>query len=115
MAENEPFQEERRSHGPGFRLGLLIGLLAGVAAAVLFAPPTGEGESRGESAQAAPSSTPQYDIDTPMGRAMSLVEQIRSRMQEASREAEIAAKEAEELALARYAELTRSESASDDD
>lgn len=99
--------EQKRSHGPGFRLGLLIGIIAGLAAAVLFAPPTGEGEPRVEGTGVAEPA--EFDAGSPAGRAMSLVEQVRARVQEAAREAEIARREAEQAAMARYTELTKGE------
>jgi hypothetical protein len=96
--------DEKRSHGPGFRLGLLIGLVAGLAAAVLFAPPTGEEEPRIESGATSAGTMPE---GSPADRATSLLEQVRRRVQEAAREAEIAAREAEAQAQARYMELTQ--------
>lgn len=102
--ENDVF-EEKRSHGPGFRLGLLIGLVAGLAAAVLFAPPTGEEEPRLESGAEPEDAT--TSAGSLADRATSLLEQVRRRVQEAAREAEIAARGAEAEAQARYLELTQ--------
>ena len=100
---------ESKSHGPGLRLGIFVGLIAGAVVATLFAPPTGE-ETPGdqvpeELAEGSGASPP--DPDAPMARVRSLLDQVRARIREASREAEIATRETEELAHARYAELTQ--------
>ena len=105
LASEEP--EARKSNGPGLRLGLLIGLIGGAVVATLFAPPTGEEASGDQDAEAL--SPPGLDEDTPMARVSLLIEHVRARVREASREAEIAARETEERALARYAELTQQE------
>lgn len=103
----------RKSHGPGLRLGILVGLIAGAVVATLFAPPTGEETPEDQAAERLGDgkafSPPDLDADTPMARVRSLVEQVRARVREASREAEIARRETEELAHARYAELTHQE------
>ena len=103
--------DERKSHGPGLRLGIFVGLIAGAVVATLFAPPTGE-ETPGdqvpeELAEGSGASPP--DPDAPMARVRSLLDQVRARIREASREAEIATRETEELAHAHYAELTQKE------
>jgi len=105
--------DEHKSHGPGLRLGILVGLIAGAVVAILFAPPTGEetpldqaAEGLAEGSEASP---PGSDEDTPMARVRSLIEHVRARVREASREAEIATRGTEELAQARYAELTHQE------
>ena len=102
---------ESKSHGPGLRLGIIVGLIAGAVVATLFAPPTGEEaledqvpEDLAEGSGASPP-----DPDAPMARVRSLLDQVRARIREASREAEIATRETEELAHARYAELTHQE------
>ena len=103
---------ERTSHGPGLRLGVLVGLIAGAVVATLFAPPTGEETPEDQTVDAAEGSAASLhggDEDTPMARVSSLIQHVRARMREASREAAIATREAEELALARYAELTHQE------
>ncbi len=101
---------KRTSHGPGLRLGVFVGLIAGAVVATLFAPPTGE-ETPGDRAAEGPfegnvTSPPDPDEGTPVARVRSLVEQVRARVREASREARTARRETEELAQARYAELT---------
>lgn len=105
--------DERKSHGPGLRLGILVGLIAGAVVATLFAPPTGEETPEDQAAERLGDgkafSPPDLDADTPMARVRSLVEQVRARVREAAREAEIATRETEELAHARYAELTHQE------
>lgn len=107
---DEPSGDERKSNGPGLRLGIIVGLIAGAVVATLFAPPTGEetSESHGMDAQTDEEieSPLNVDVDAPLARMRSLIEHLRARMREASQEAELATREAEELALARYAELT---------
>ncbi len=110
-------EEEEKGHGPGFRLGILVGLIVGTAVAVLFAPPTGEEERGTVTSEAAPGSTsssPDFDLDSSFGRISTIIEQVRARVREASREAEIAARETEELAHARFAELTHQDRANEE-
>ena len=110
-------EEEKQGHGPGFRLGILVGLIVGAAAAVLFAPPTGEEEQGSVTSEAATDSTsssPDFDLDGPFGRISTIIEQVRARVREASREAEIAVRETEELAHARFAELTHQDRAKEE-
>ncbi len=107
-------EEGEKGHGPGFRFGILVGLIVGAAVAVLFAPPTGEeeqGSVMSEAATDSTSSSPDFDLDGPFGRISTIIEQVRARVREASREAEIAARETEELAHARFAELTHQDRA----
>lgn len=105
--------EEQKSHGPGLRLGILVGLIAGAVVATLFAPPTGEetpGDEAAEgSAEGNDASRLDPDEGAPIARVRSLIEQVRARVREASREAGIATRETEELAHARYDELTHQE------
>ena len=107
---DEPSGDERKSHGPGLRLGIIIGLIAGAVVATLFAPPTGEETSESHATDAQTDeeieSPLNVDVDAPLARMRSMIEHVRARMHEASREAKLATREAEELALARYAELT---------
>ncbi len=116
--EEEPTpdrEEERKGSGPGFILGTLLGLIVGAAAATLFAPATGEeirhriaeetSPMRGYGEEEGGPEGPAAH-DTPIARMRSLLEQVRSRVREASEEAGEAAREAEELSHARYAELT---------
>ena len=108
-------QEEEKGHGPGFRLGILLGLIVGAAVAILFAPPTGEEEQGAATSERAPGRTSSSsDFDSPLGRINTIIEQVRARVREASREAETAARETEELAHARFAELTHQDRASDE-
>lgn len=102
--------DERTSNGPGLRLGLLVGLIAGAVVATLFAPPTGEETPQDQTAEGAAEDNAgpmtSGDENTPIARVTSLIEQVRARVREASREAAIATRETEELAQARLAELT---------
>ncbi len=102
--------DEHKSNGPGLRLGIVVGLIAGAVVAVLFAPPTGEETPHEQGAEGAAdggdASSSMVDEDSPMARVSLLIEQVRARVREASREAEIARRETEEQAQARYAELT---------
>ncbi len=110
-------EEEKQGHGPGFRLGILVGLIVGTAVAIIFAPPTGEEDqdtATGETATGSTSSSPDFELDSAFGRISTIIEQVRARVREASREAEIAARETEELAHARFAELTHQDRASDE-
>ena len=110
-------EEEEKGHGPGIRLGILVGLIVGAAVAVLFAPPTGEkdqGSVTSEAATDSTSSSPDFDLDGPFGRISTIIEQVRARVREASREAEIAVRETEELAHARFAELTHQDRAKEE-
>ena len=119
-SEEEIFEEdgtEEKGHGPGLRLGILVGLIVGAAVAVFFAPPTGEVDqdpAMGETPTGSTSSSPDFELDSAFGRISTIIEQVRARVREASREAEIAARETEELAHARFAELTHQERASDE-
>ncbi len=91
-----------------------MGLIVGTAVAVLFAPPTGEDEQdASESASASSSSSPDFNVDASFGRISTIIEQVRGRVREASRQAEIAARETEEAAHARLAELTHQNGVSD--
>ena len=110
-------EEEEKGHGPGLRLGILVGLIVGAAVAILFAPPTGEEEqdtATSETATGGTASSPNFELDNAFGRISTIIEQVRARVREASREAEIAVRETEELAKARFAELTHQERASDE-
>ncbi len=110
-------EQEEKGHGPGFRLGILMGLIVGAAVAILFAPPTGEEEqdtATSETATGSTSSSPDFELDNAFGRISTIIEQARARVREASRAAEIAARETEELAQARFAELTHQDRASDE-
>ncbi len=115
--ETDSVEEEQNGHGPGFRLGILLGLIVGAVVAVLLAPPTGEEEQgtvTSESAAGSSSLSPDFAADSPFGRISTIIQQVRSRVREASREAEIAARETEELAHARLAELTHQDQPSDE-
>lgn len=114
--ETDTPEEEEEGHGPGFRLGILFGLCVGAVVAVLFAPPTGEegeGTAAGEIAAGNSSSSPDFVLDDPFGRIRTIIEQVRVRVREASREAELAARETEELAHARFADLTHQDRSSE--
>ena len=96
---------ERKSHGPGFRLGLLLGGIAGAVVAALAAPSTGEELRRniaGDTGLGA-------DADASAERVRSVLEVVRARVQEAADQAREAAELAEQQGRARYAELTGSE------
>ncbi len=105
-------EDERENNGPGLRFGILLGLIVGAVVATLLAPPTGEetSDSAGDRSVASgddqPFAAQDIDFDTPIARMRALLDHLRSRVREATREAELAAHEAEELAHARYAELT---------
>ena len=110
-------EEEEKGHGPGFRLGILVGLIVGTAVAILFAPPTGE-EDQGTDTSDAPtgstSASSNSDVGSAFGRISTMLDQVRGRVREASREAGSAARETEELAQARFAELTHQDGSSNE-
>ncbi len=107
-------EEEEKGHGPGFRLGILVGLIVGSAVAILFAPPTGEEEQRTDTSDTPTGSASDSDLDSAFGRISTVLDRVRGRVREASREAGIAARETEELAQARFAELTHQDRSSDE-
>lgn len=92
--------------GPGFVLGLLLGAIAGAAAAVLFAPATGE-EMRHRVAAEASGAIDEVTSEPgdPGDRMRAVLENVRSRVRQASEEASAAAQETEERMRSRYEEL----------
>lgn len=97
--------EERKRHGPGFRLGLILGAIAGGIGATIFAPPTGE-----QTTSTNGSHTSYADADdASVERVRSVLDTVRSRVQEAADQAKEAAELAEQESRKRYAELTDSE------
>lgn len=93
-----PAERARGSgHGPGFALGILAGVVAGAAAATLLSHPT-EDDHSAPRAGTGP--------ETPLERALALLEALRLRLQEAREEGRKAAHEAEEEMRRRFEQLT---------
>ena len=118
MAEDEVFAEdaeeleeaeEERKSGGGFILGLIFGAVAGAAAATLFAPATGEELRQHVGDEAAQQPRDGDEPDSPLSRVRGVLAGVRSRVQEATEEGQLASREAEEASRARYAELTNQE------
>jgi len=93
--------ERRNGHGPGFILGLIFGAIAGAAAAALLAPSTGEEHYEASGGSAASGGSEQEMPD----RLRTVLQQVRSRVEEASQEAHGATRETEERMRSRYEEL----------
>ena len=116
FAPEETEGESRSGRGPGFIRGVLFGLIAGAGAATLLAPAANKELRDRIAAETTPVRGYGSDLDaapgddagaTPVDRIRALLAQVRARIWEAKREAEMASREAEELSHARYAELTR--------
>jgi uncharacterized membrane protein len=84
----------------GFRFGLLVGIIAGALIAMLLARDANvQREPKGEEELG--------EAETPIATLRAALSGVRERMQDASREAEAAAREVEERLSARYDELTK--------
>lgn len=95
--------EESKGSGPGFIRGIFFGMLAGATAATLFAPDTGEVLDE----QSVPALGGDESKENAIaGRLQSVVSKVRSRVREASDEAQVAAQEAEAKMRTRFDELT---------
>ncbi len=90
----------RSDASAGFRCGLLLGIIAGAIIAMLLARDAGaQSEPKGPEELGEP--------ETPIATLRAALAGIRERIQEASREAESAAREVEDRLSARYEELTK--------
>lgn len=108
MADEDTVEREPEAPPPagkpgserGFRFGLLLGIIAGAVIALLLA--------RDSSAKREPEGAEELgEPETPIATLRAALHGVRERMQEASREAEAAAREVEERLSARYEELTK--------
>lgn len=110
MADEETTVDEdvfgKNGSGPGFLLGLVVGALAGAAAAVLFAPATGE-EMRHRVAEETGGALDEMASETgdTSDRLRAVLENVRSRMKQASEEGSEAARETEARLRDRYEDL----------